>query len=191
MKLDGERTLPGTPEQIWTMLLDPDVLVSAIPGCEKLEKVGEDHYEGVIMAKVGSIQSQYKTTFKIADKNPPRSYRLNVQGQGSAGFVQADVKMELSPDGSGTRMNYSGEANVGGRIAQVGQRMINATAETMTEKGFDNLHERVQQEVASASPAGTAGTGGASDSVWKRIRSFFKSLRTFLRAFLKGPSSSN
>ena len=132
MKLNGERTLPGPPDQIWKMLLDPDVLVSAIPGCEKLEKVGEDHYEGVIMAKVGSVQSQYKTTFKIADKNPPHSYRLNVKGQGSAGFVQADVKMELAPAEGGTRMHYSGDANVGGRIAQVGQRMVNATAETMT-----------------------------------------------------------
>ena len=189
MKLNGERTLPGTPEQIWKMLLDPDVLVSAIPGCEKLDQVGEDHYEGVIMAKVGSIQSQYKTTFKIADKDPPNSYRLNVKGQGSAGFVQADVKMELSPDGRGTRMRYSGDANVGGRIAQVGQRMVNATAETMTEKGFDNLHERVQQEVDGAA-AGTAGSQSSSGGLWKRIQEVFKSLRTFIRAFLKGPSSS-
>lgn len=184
MKLNGERTLPGTPEQIWKMLLDPDVLVSAIPGCEKLEKVGEDHYEGVIMAKVGSIQSQYTTTFKIADKNPPHSYRLNVKGQGSAGFVQADVKMELTPAEGGTQMHYSGDANVGGRIAQVGQRMVNATAETMTEKGFDNLHARVQQEVD-----GTAEATSSSDGLWARIQSIFKSLRTFFRAFLKGPSS--
>ena len=189
MKLDGERTLPGTPEQLWTMLLDPDVLVAAIPGCEKLDKVGEDHYEGVIMAKVGSIQSQYKTTFKIADKNPPHSYRLNVQGQGSAGFVKADVLMELSPDAGGTRMHYSGDANVGGRIAQVGQRMINATAETMTEKGFDNLHERVQREVDGVA-TGTAGSASSSDGLWKRIQDVFKSIRTFIRAFLKGPSSS-
>jgi len=189
MKLDGERTLPGTPEQIWTMLLDPDVLVSAIPGCEKLEKVGADHYEGIIMAKVGSIQSQYKTTFKIADKQPPHSYRLNVQGQGSAGFVKADVTMELSPADGGTRMRYSGDANVGGRIAQVGQRMINATAETMTEQGFDNLHERVRQEVDGAAESTGSGSAVASGGLWKRIQRFFKSLRTFLRALVRGPSS--
>lgn len=189
MKLEGERTLPGTPDQLWTMLLDPDVLVSAIPGCEKLNKVGEDHYEGIIMAKVGSIQSQYKTTFKIADKDPPNSYMLNVQGQGSAGFVKADVKMELAPANGGTRMRYSGDANVGGRIAQVGQRMINATAETMTEKGFDNLHERVQQEVDGTPEGRKAGSAASSDGLWKRIQRFFKSLRTFLRALIRGPSS--
>lgn len=188
MKLEGERTLPGTPEQLWTMLLDPDVLVSAIPGCEKLNKVDEDHYEGVITAKVGSIQSQYNTTFKIADKNPPTSYRLNVQGQGSAGFVKANVTMELSPTENGTQMRYHGDANVGGRIAQVGQRMINATAETMTEKGFDNLHERVKQEVDGAAEGASESTA-SSDGFWKRFQSFFKSLRTFLRALIRGPSS--
>lgn len=188
MKLEGERTLPGSPEQLWSMLLDPDVLVSAIPGCEKLNKVGEDHYEGVITAKVGSIQSQYNTTFKIADKNPPTSYRIDVQGQGRAGFVKADVKMELSPTEGGTRMRYSGDANVGGRVAQVGQRMINATAETMTEKGFDNLHERVKQEV-NGTAEGTSESTASSGGFWKRIQDFVKSLRTFLRALIRGPSS--
>lgn len=188
MKLEGERHLPGSPEQLWTLLLDPDVLVSAIPGCETLDRIAEDQYEGLITAKVGSIQSQYKTTFKIEDKNPPRSYRLDVQGQGSAGFVKADVQMELTPAEDGTRMRYSGDANVGGRIAQVGQRMINATAETMTEKGFDNLHERVKQEV-DGTPAGEGGAASSSGGLWKRFQSLFKSLRTFLRAFIKGPSS--
>ncbi len=188
MKLEGERMLPGRPERVWDLLLDPDVLVSAIPGCEKLERVEEDQYTGVITAKVGSIQSRYNATFKITDKTPPHSYRLDVQGQGSAGFVKGDVLMELEAVSGQTQMRYSGEANVGGRIAQVGQRMIHATATTMTEKGFDNLHDRIEQEVGHASGA-EASAAPSSDGVWARIRSFFKSVRTFVRALFENPAA--
>lgn len=188
MKLEGERTLPGTPEAVWTLLLDPDVLVSAIPGCEKLNRVEEDRYEGVINAKVGSIQSPYKTTFKIFDKHPPERYRLDVQGQGRGGFVKAEIQIQLTPTGDRTQMRYEGTANVGGRVAQVGQRMIHATATTMTEQGFDNLHDRIEREVAASSGA-EAAPAPSQNGLWKRIRSVFKSLRTFLRALFRSPSS--
>lgn len=195
MKLEGERTLPGTPEQVWKLLLDPDILVTAIPGCEKLDRVDEDRYEGVINAKVGSIQSPYKTTFEIADKHPPERYRLDVQGQGRGGFVKAEVQIHLTSADGRTRMRYEGTASVGGRIAQVGQRMIHATATTMTEQGFDNLHDRIAQEVAT--PAGDSAAGTAEEApaapsqpgLWKRIQRVFKALFTFLRALFRGPSA--
>jgi carbon monoxide dehydrogenase subunit G len=208
MNLNGERTLPGKPDQIWRMLLDPDVLVSAIPGCEELEKVEEDHYTGVISAKVGSIQSTYNATFKISEKDPPNSYVLNVQGQGSAGFVKGDVKMEMAPEGSAeTTLTYSGTANVGGRIAQVGQRMVKATADAMIDQGFEDLRDRIQREVdledareaARAEGAGEAETAAeqAAESASQerkkgllyKIGRAFRFLRTFFKSFFGGSSS--
>lgn len=161
MKLEGERTLPGTPEQLWNLLLDPDVLVAAIPGCKKLEKVEEDHYKGVIAAKIGSIQGQYNTTFQIADKNPPENYTIHVQGQGPSGFVKGEVLMEMEPAGANeTTMRYSGEANVGGRIAQVGQRMVGAAAAGLIDKGFSELRLKIEQELATqATPPPPESTG--------------------------------
>jgi carbon monoxide dehydrogenase subunit G len=203
MKLEGERKLPGRPQQIWEMLLDPDVLVSAMPGCENLDRVSEDHYEGRINAKVGSIQSTYNATFKITDKNPPESYVLNVKGRGSAGFVQGDVHMQMDPDGSDhTMLSFSGDVNVGGRIAQVGQRMIRATATAMIDQGFEDLRDRVQQEidVQAAEAAGAAGTtseGGTATATRSttqttkrtfgdKVKRFFRFIRTFFKAFFSG-----
>lgn len=179
--------MPGRPEQVWTLLLDPDVLVSAIPGCEKLDRVGEDEYRGLISAKIGSVQSQYQTKFQITDKDPPTSYKLNVKGQGSAGFVNGTFLMELEAvsDGpSGTRMRYSGEANVGGKIAQIGQRMVRATAETMTDKGFSNLRARIEQEVGVTAE----GTAPQEKGLWDRIQDVFGSVGTFIRALLRKPT---
>lgn len=187
MKLEGERKLPGKPERVWELLQDPDVLVSAIPGCERLEKKSEDHYTGVIEAKVGSIESKYNASFKLHDKNPPQSYRLKVQGQGSAGFVNGDVLMELSEADGGTRIRWDGDAQVGGRIAQIGQRMVQATATTMTDKGFNNLRERIQQEVSQ--DEGSTVEAPKEKGALDRIREFFRSVGTFLKAFFKKPAA--
>lgn len=200
MKLEGERKLPGRPEQIWEMLLDPDVLVSAMPGCEQLDRVSDDHYEGRINAKVGSIESTYSATFKISDKNPPESYVLNVQGQGSAGFVKGDVRMQMDPEGSDhTMLSFSGNVNVGGRIAQVGQRMIRATATAMIDQGFEDLRDRVQQEIDHQANGAAASDGGVATATKPRaatstqtrtfgdkVRRFFRFVKTFFKAFFSG-----
>jgi carbon monoxide dehydrogenase subunit G len=196
MNIDGERTLPGRPEQIWSMLLDPDVLVAAMPGCEALDRVEEDHYTGRISAKVGSIESTYDATFKVTDKDPPDSYKLSVQGKGSAGFVKGDMHMEMEPAGDHeTTLHYSGTANVGGRIAQVGQRMVHATATAMIDQGFEDLRARIQQEIdvqkaeaagddeaaAQAKEAASEPTGFGA-----KLKRAFRFLKTFLRALFGG-----
>ena len=151
MKLEGERPLPGTPDELWDLLHDPDILVAAIPGCKKLERTGDDAYQGVIGAKVGTIQSRYTTTFEVKDKDRPHSYRLDVKGQGPGGFVQGDVRIELIPNGDATTtMRHQGEAQVGGKIARVGQRMVQAAATMMVDKSLDALQRRVEQELAPA-----------------------------------------
>lgn len=153
MTISGERPLPGAPDALWDLLHDPDILVSAIPGCKKLELVGEDTYRGVIGAKVGPVQSQYTTTFEVQDKDRPNSYRLSIKGQGPGGFVQGNVRIELVPNGDDTTMmRHEGQAQVGGKIARVGQRMVQATANMMVEKSMDALSERVERELTPAPP---------------------------------------
>lgn len=152
MKIEGQQHLSGSPDELWTLLLDPDILVAAIPGCEKLERVGEDAYEGIIKAKVGPVQSQYTTSFTISDKAPPTSYQIHVQGQGPGGFVNGDVQISLAEQPAGTQMRYEGQAQVGGKIARVGQRMVQAAATMMVDKSLEALAERVEQELAPPVP---------------------------------------
>ena len=202
MKVSGERILPGTPEQVWQMLLDPGVLVSAIPGCKDLEKVEEDHYTGVINAKVGSIESTYNATFKISEKDPPHSYVLGVQGQGSAGFVKGDVKMSMAEEGPAqTNLSFDGTANVGGRVAQVGQRMVKATADAMIDQGFEDLRDRIQKEVdleaardsgdeAALEAAADRADAASRKTFADRLRRIVRFIRTFLKSFFSGGASS-
>lgn len=147
MNLKGEEQLPGTPEQIWDFLQDPEVLVSIMPGCEKLELVAEDQYEGIIKAKLGPISSQYKATFKLEDKNPPESYRLILDGNGPAGFVNANTRIELEAHEEGTLLKYEGTANVGGKVASIGQRLVETGAKFMIGQGFKALKKEVTDRV--------------------------------------------
>ena len=163
MKIEGQQHLSGSPEELWTLLLDPDIPVAAIPGCEKLERVGEDAYEGVIKAKVGPVQSQYTTSFTIRDKEPPTSYQIHVQGQGPGGFVNGDVQIRLAEQQAGTEMRYEGQAQVGGKIARVGQRMVQAAATMMVDKSLEALAERVERELAPPEPEPAEAVPGRRD----------------------------
>ena len=136
MDLKGEEQLTGTPEQIWDLLLDPKVLASIMPGCEQLELVGDDVYKGAIKAKLGPVSSQYNATFKIENKTPPHSYRLLIDGQGPGGFVQGNTLIELKPNDAGTILAYSGTANVGGKIASIGQRLVEAGSKNDHQAGI-------------------------------------------------------
>lgn len=148
MKLEGAYTLPGRPDELFDLLQDPDVLVSAIPGCEKFEQLEENAYKGVIEAKLGPVQSVYTTTFKVSDLNPPTSYRLHMEGQGPGGFVNADVLMELEEeDDSHSTLRYSGDAQVGGKIARIGQRLVQAGAGVIIKKGFNDLRKRIIEDL--------------------------------------------
>jgi carbon monoxide dehydrogenase subunit G len=134
------------------MLLDPDILVAAIPGCEEFERLGNDEYKGVIAAKIGPVSSTYTTTFRVTDKNPPNSYRLLMDGQGPGGFVKADVLMTLTPKGTDeTNLHYDADANVGGKIASIGQRMVKAGAGVIIRMGFKELSKRIEQELEKPS----------------------------------------
>ena len=150
MDLKGEQQLEGNPEQIWELLQDPETLASIMPGCEELIQNGEDQYKGVIKAKIGPVSSTYNAGFKIEDKDPPASYRLLVEGQGPGGFVKGDVKIELAGNDAGTMLHYSGTANVGGKIASIGQRLVESGAKIIIKQGFKALKKEVSKKVSEA-----------------------------------------
>ena len=147
MDLKGEQQLIGTPDQIWTLLLDPVTLAAIMPGCEHLELIEEDYYKGTIKAKIGPVSSQYNAKFKIGDKAPPNSYSLQIEGQGPGGFVNGDVQINLRANSEGTMMTYEGTATVGGKIASIGQRLVETGARLIIKQGFKALKKEVESKV--------------------------------------------
>jgi len=119
---------------------DPEVLARAIPGCESLEKVGPDEYRMKMKMALASLSGAFEGKVRITEQTPPNSFRLVVEGTGRIGFVKGDGLLKLSPaEAGGTEVAYEGEAQVGGTIAAVGQRLIDGTAKTMIKKFFDKL----------------------------------------------------
>ncbi len=147
MKVEGSLTVSASPDKLWTLLQDPEFLKEVMPGCKEIRQTGEDEFVGIIEAKVGAIASRYTTTFAIHDKQPPHSYRLHMEGNGKGGFVRADTNVTLEPDGEGTILKYEGEVNIGGTIARIGQRLVDAAAKMLLNKGFNNLKARLEDHL--------------------------------------------
>ena len=140
MKISGTYTLPLSQERAYAVMQDPEVLARAIPGCESLEKVGPDEYRMKMKMALASLSGAFEGKVRITEQTPPNSFRLVVEGTGRIGFVKGDGLLKLSPaEAGGTEVAYEGEAQVGGTIAAVGQRLIDGTAKTMIKKFFDKL----------------------------------------------------
>ena len=143
MKLEGTYTFEASRDTVWDALLDPDVLVKALPGTEKLEKVGENDYKGTIKIKVGPVQGQFQGTVTLTDLKPPETYTMNVNGRGPAGFMKGEGNVRLEAQGDTTVLHYTGDAQVGGRIASVGQRLIDSTSKQITRQALENIHKQI------------------------------------------------
>ena len=140
MKISGTYTLPLSQERAYAVMQDPEVLARAIPGCESLEKVGPDEYRMKMKMALASLSGAFEGKVRITEQTPPDSFRLVVEGTGRIGFVKGDGLLKLSPaTAGGTEVAYEGDAQVGGTIAAVGQRLIDGTAKTMIKKFFDKL----------------------------------------------------
>ena len=139
MKISGSEHLPFPPDQAYTMLQDPDLLARTIPGCESLEKIGDDEYRMKMKMALAAISGAFEGKIRIADKNPPSSFRLIVEGTGKIGFVKGEGLLTFSPSGNQTDVAYEGDVQVGGTIAAVGQRLIDVTSKAMIKKFFEKL----------------------------------------------------
>jgi carbon monoxide dehydrogenase subunit G len=150
VKLAGALTLPATPEEVWSLLTDVSRLAPLLPGCERLEPDGPDRYKAAVKFGIAAISGKYAGTLEFAEKKPPHSLVLKMDGKGLPGFVKGEGRITLAPKGSDTELTYSGEALVGGLIASVGQRMLDAAARKIVQQFFDSA----KAELASAKSAG-------------------------------------
>src|SRR6266699_667395 len=139
MKIDGTHQLHVPRERVYALLIDPDVLRRCIPGCESLEETQEHSYTATMKAGVGAIKGTFKGTVHLEDTRPPEHYRIVVEAKGGPGFVKGTGNFDLGERDDGTLIKYAGEMQVGGTIAAVGQRMIEAAAKMMAARFFTSL----------------------------------------------------
>ena len=141
MEMSGEYRIPASREDVWTALNDADVLLKSIPGAESVDKIADDEFEAVAKAKVGPVSARFKGKVKLTDIDPPNGYTISGEGNGgAAGFAKGSAKVTLTEaEGGGTILAYSVSAQVGGKLAQIGQRFIDSTASKMAEEFFGNF----------------------------------------------------
>ncbi len=138
MTMTGEVNLPAARETVWAALNDPEVLKSCIPGCQELTKVSDTEFEAIAKVAVGPVKATFKGRISLQDLDPPNAYTIRGEGQGGvAGFAKGGAKVRLEPgEGSGTKLVYDVEATVGGKLAQLGGRLVNGVAKTNADEFF-------------------------------------------------------
>ena len=150
MDMQGSRQLAVTQQQAWDALNDPAVLKACIPGCDKVEAIGENQYAIAMALKIGPVSAKFTVKISLTDMNPPSSYKLSFDGQGGvAGFGKGSAEVTLTPNEGGCDLSYTVHASVGGKVAQLGQRLIDGAAKGMAEdffKRFDNEMQRLHPE---------------------------------------------
>src|SRR3954464_9424156 len=163
MKLEGDYLFEATVPEVWSALFDPVILAAVMPGCEKLDLVdGQD--VGEIKVKVGPIQGKFTGKVDLKDKDEPHSYTMIVDGRGAPGFIKATAVVKLAAEGDGTRVAYDADAQIGGKIASVGQRLIDASARAIVAQSLEGLHTNIKLRAAAhreAAARQVAAGGGA------------------------------
>ena len=146
MKVDSTHEIKAPRDRVYAALINPEVLRLAIPGCESLEKVDENLYSATMKAGIGAIKGTFKGDVRLEDMRPPEHYRIVVQGKGAMGFAKGSADFDLEEKDGGTLIRYSGEMQIGGSIAGVGQRMIQGAAKMMASQFFAKLEEQVNKQ---------------------------------------------
>lgn len=149
MKIQGAHHLAAPPAQIFDRLMEPAVLQQAIPGCEKMEKVGDDEYVAHLRLGIGSIKGSYAGKVRLADREPPHKFTMHVAGSGGPGFVKGTCGIELKAEDQGTKLHFSADVQVGGLIAAVGSRVIEAAAKKLAGEFFRKFGAIVEHPAKS------------------------------------------
>ncbi|MBI1239395.1 MAG: carbon monoxide dehydrogenase [Alphaproteobacteria bacterium] len=175
MELVGSRDLNAPREEVWRALNDPEVLARAIPGCESIQKIDETTFDAVAAASVGPVKARFKGRVSLQDLDPPNGYRIAGEGQGGvAGFAKGEAAVTLDEIEGGTRLNYAVKAQVGGKLAQVGQRLIDGAAKKMADEFFQNFAgivaptpaPSVETAATTSPPMPVPAAGGLPQSIW-------------------------
>ena len=142
MKLEGTYVFDAPLEAVWETLMDPNALSKALPGGEKLEQIGDNQYEATLNVRVGPVQGKFDGEIELSDIVEHKSYHMSVQGQGTAGFVNGEGDVSLDETADGVEMTYSGDAQVGGKIAGVGQRLVESSASRLRGRDWNRSMPR-------------------------------------------------
>lgn len=144
MDMSNTQFVPASLEQTWQALNDPEILKACIPGCESMERVSDTEYTLAMTARVGPVNAKFKGKLQLQDANPPESYGIAFEGQGgAAGFAKGNAKVNLAREGSGTQIAYTVHAQVGGKLAQIGSRLVDGAAKKMANDFFGALVTRL------------------------------------------------
>jgi carbon monoxide dehydrogenase subunit G len=154
LKIEGSHKIDAPRERVFAALVNPQVLQKCIPGCEQMEKTGDNRYKAKLTAGVGPVKGVFTATVSLEDIVAPEHYKLVVEGKGQPGFVKGTGELNLKDEGGATEIQYTGDVNVGGLIASVGQRMIQSTANLLAGRFFKSL----EAETTSTAPASSTGT---------------------------------
>ena len=196
MDMSGERRISAPREKVWAALNDPEVLRTSIPGCQTMERLSDNELKATASVKIGPISARFAGKVQLLDLDPPNGYRIEGEGQGGvAGFAKGGAVVKLVADGADTILSYEVKANVGGKIAQLGARLIDASAKQMADAFFDRFAAQVAgAEAGAAVPVATApgsalvdltprAPGGLPVAAWVGIALFIPVAWLLLKGF--------
>ena len=156
MEMKGEQLIAAPQKVVWDALNDPAVLKACVPGCESIDLVGDNTYQVLMVARVGPVSAKFKGKLTLSDIKPPESYSISFEGQGgAAGFAKGGAQVRLAQQGLTTKLSYDVKASVGGKLAQIGSRLVDAAAKKVADDFFRNFNEKV---------GGTGDSGGDADT---------------------------
>lgn len=150
MHIEGSYDFEFERELVWDVLMDIDVLGSIIPGSKGLEEIGENKYQSKLSVRVGPVNGKFESQFELVDMNAPESYRLLVEGKGPAGHVTGEGTIRLEQENGKTVMRYAGDARIGGRIAAVGQRLLDVAAKQIAKQSLKKLSKQVEMRLETS-----------------------------------------
>jgi carbon monoxide dehydrogenase subunit G len=150
MEMTGEQLIPASQQDTWQALNDPEVLRACVPGCESITAVSDNEYQVQMTAKVGPVSAKFRGRLSLSDIKPPHSYALAFEGQGGpAGFAKGGAQVRLTPvNAQETKLSYDVKANVGGKLAQIGSRLVDAAAKKVADEFFQNFNKRMASSSA-------------------------------------------
>jgi uncharacterized protein len=145
VKMNGQHTLNAPRDKVWAFLMNPEAIAKVMPGCEQLEEIAPDTYRATLKLGIAAIKGTYTGSVKILDKTPPTHYRMVIDGSGTPGFVKGEATIDLQEQGGKTVLIYDADTQVGGLIANVGQRMISGVAKLVINQSLKKLDDELAQ----------------------------------------------
>jgi len=192
MELTNTRIVPAPPYVVWASLNDPAILKECLPGCESLERAGDNAFQAVMATRVGPVSARFTGRVTMSDIDPPNAYTLHFEGQGgAAGFARGEARITLAPEGERqTSLHYAAKAQVGGKLAQIGSRLVDGAAAKMTDDFFTRFVERVGAAAggapAAASVPATTGLAPPGGSAWIRYAAIIAIVIVLIALYWKG-----